>query len=328
MVNQDFASSVSDDALFWLGELVFERGDLFAARGYWRKLVPPAAIVPFEVARAEKPPAEGAQAKGVAAPLLLNHPDPDVELVEVRARLILCSILLGEFPRAARELAAFGELHGNAKGVYGGAEVVWRDRLREELADALAARTLADRAFAPTFGGSAARTGVATATPDIATKIWETPWSRVFRLPGQPFASPPDRRPVPCHFPVIDGANVFACDDSSIYGWKLATGEPLWEGEKDRPPHEIFHLSLDDQGHLLDRNDGAIGVPHHTVTVHRVGCTRDSGRSTECTTPPDCPPDGWCVWMSASGRASPCGWSRWTTSPRPKGTGCSRGPPR
>jgi outer membrane protein assembly factor BamB len=153
--------------------------------------------------------------------------------------------------------------------VYGGAEVVWRDRLKGELADALAAQTPADRAFAPTFGGSAARTGVATGTPDVAAKIWETPWSRVFRLPGQPFASPPDRRPVPCHFPVIDGGNVFACDDSSIHGWKLATGEPIWEGEQDRPPHEIFHLSLDDQGHLLDRNDGAIGVPHHTVTVHR-----------------------------------------------------------
>jgi outer membrane protein assembly factor BamB len=254
VVEDDFASTYADDALFWLGEFAFERGDLVAARGHWRKLVPPQAMVVVE---------------GGTAPLMLNHPDPDVDLVEVRARLILCSILLGEYPRAARELEAFGELHGEARGTFAGEEVVWRVRLAEELADAFSGGTSADTAYGPTFAGSAARTGVARSTPDVAAQLWETPWSRQFWLPGAPDDTPADRRPVPCHVPVIDGERVFACDDSAVYGWKLGTGEPIWEAEPERPAHEVFRLSLDEQGHLLDRNDGWVGVPHHTVTVHR-----------------------------------------------------------
>lgn len=254
VVNDDFASTFSDNSLFWLGEFAFERGDLVAARGHWRKLIPPQVT----------PGAENG-----TAPLLLNHPDPDVDLIEVRARLILCSMLLGEYSRAARELEAFAELHGDARGVFAGEDVVWRTRLAQELADALAGNGRVDRAFGPTFAGSAARTAVARETPDVAAKLWETPWSRQFRLPGTPDDTPADRRPVPCHFPVIDGERVFACDDSAVYGWKRGTGEPIWEAEPERPPHEVFRLSLDEQGHLLDRNDGWVGVPHHTVTVYR-----------------------------------------------------------
>src|SRR5204863_8781053 len=98
-VRQAFASRYGDDALFLLGDLAWERGELWRARSYWRKLVAPAK----PVAPGQLPPVQA-------------FPDARTDAAAIRARLVLCSFLSGNFARGDWELESFAEMDTLAEG--------------------------------------------------------------------------------------------------------------------------------------------------------------------------------------------------------------------
>lgn len=117
VVREGFASSHGDDALDWLAEDALEHGDLDAARAWWT------AMLPF-------PPDAGQ-----LGPVALRSPDAERTPAEVRARLVLCSILEGDRTRAARDLAAVSALHPEASGALGGRTGMLAEILGQLLAE-------------------------------------------------------------------------------------------------------------------------------------------------------------------------------------------------
>ena len=135
VVEEAFASSWGDDALYALGEMALESGDYAAARSYWEKII------------SVDPPDD-------APPTWLCFPDTDLDLAAVRARLVLASILEGAVDRAREELAAMGRLHPDARGRFGGREVDYVEALSALLSESTAWPEREPDPDWPTFAGS------------------------------------------------------------------------------------------------------------------------------------------------------------------------------
>ena len=108
-----------------LGELALERGDYAAARRYWEQISPltrdpngkPLWLSLRDVDLDKHwPEIEQPLAASPTAADLARLPDTDIDLPDLRARLVLVSIRSGEFDRAALELDAFRRWHPEADG--------------------------------------------------------------------------------------------------------------------------------------------------------------------------------------------------------------------
>ena len=254
VVDRTFASSYGDEVLWLLGQRAWDDNALGLARHRWEQILPlDEAPVPGE------PLAE------------LRYPDTDLELAEVQARLVLCSLLEGDFERAARELDAFGESHPEAEGTLAG-----RTGRLKEILDGVAAearewdlQSSADGAR--TFALNFERNQVLPSGVDVGAPLWS------MDLPKAVFAS---RRARPAlneagplsYYPAVDGDMLLVSDGTRLYALNLKTGRPWYEA------------SLPDgaTGPALPRNavlyesavepplpiQPAVGVPRFTLTLH------------------------------------------------------------
>lgn len=264
-----FASSLGDQAVFCLAERAWERGEFDLARDYATRLVPvatPAGAAPLPILRSphERTPQEGGP-----------------ELAAVRARLILCSIALGEHDRAAQELEAFRELHPDATGRLAGQQ----GRLTELLTDLLAAAV--GQSSADDRGGwdelpKVPATHTLGATPHRSGRLTQAP---AITLPGWQRSLPTEKPTFPAmetgddvlsRFPVVWKEHVFVADAERIYGFDLESGNAAWSIDNDDPgvlyppvaPPTAAEVALDRIGGPR-RPSPTIGVPRHTLTVHR-----------------------------------------------------------
>jgi outer membrane protein assembly factor BamB len=220
ILHQGAAGSLADEAVNRLAQLAWERGEIASARSLWESLIP--------CRRPVEPP---------HVPSLFAYPDSDLDLAEIRAKLILCSILLDDFTRADRELAAFRELHPESQGELRGRKGKWIDLLVEF---DLEAETWPKSGFTPrlaTFAGSETRNGFIEGFHDLLPPVWSDPvvsYAPLFRG-RRPKSLEPAR---PEYFPVIEGDRIFWADDESVHACRLSDGKPLWPGagdEKDFP---------------------------------------------------------------------------------------------
>lgn len=129
VVREVFCSSWGDDALAALGELALERGDYAAARRAWQAISPqlrdPQGRATWFALYDVELPQKWAEIQPrwqdrKEPPKWLAYPDTDLDLADVRARLILTSIREGDLARAALELDVFRRLHPDASGRLGG----------------------------------------------------------------------------------------------------------------------------------------------------------------------------------------------------------------
>ncbi len=107
------------------------------------------------------------------APAALAYPATSLPLADVRARLVLASILEGSLERAAGELDAFTARHADAEGVLAGRKVKYAAALAEMLASAGAWPTEPPSSDWPTFAGSPAQQD-----PARIDLTWERPPGR------------------------------------------------------------------------------------------------------------------------------------------------------
>jgi outer membrane protein assembly factor BamB len=251
VVDEAFASSWGDDALFMLGEIALERGEYAAARADWEKIIP----VP--------PPADGPRT-------WLCVPGTDLDLAAVRARLVLVSILEGSLDRARDELSQFTRLHPNARGRLGGEERNYAEALGALLSEAAgwpAAPTTADW---PTFAGSPQRNKQVAQRAEAGTPAW-----RVALRPapsahnslwgsGVPIARVAEdpRAPLSYHPVVVD--NLVLLDNQvEILALDAKTGSPAW-GHEELP---IYRDQFDESIHANYNPPNNLGVPRFTMTV-------------------------------------------------------------
>ena len=292
VVDQAFASSWGDDALWLLGEMALEAGQYAEARWYWERLVPVQQALPTGKGTEKRPPAgpsavarpisplgesvaaEGQPSEGSPAEepgterTWLAYPDPQIDLAAVRARLVWTSILEGSFQRAREELAELARLHPEARGRLAGREVRFVEALQQMLDEAADWPRWKQPGDWLTFAKQPERSGLVGQVPSVGPVRWR---AELPMLPTGPPASPSGPvqptaaestlAPLGYH-PVVVGRWIFVNTLWEIYGWDLWTGQPLWhQGRIYRDP-----LDRSAQAALVPRQ--MWGRPRCTLSVH------------------------------------------------------------
>ncbi len=286
IVEQKFASSWTDSALYALGELALEQADYARARWCWERISPQLRTDdgrPLWLALrggVDERKSDSNLAKPQAA--WLSYPDSDLSLADVRARLVLVSILEGALPRAKLELESLTKQPSRATGKLGGREVVYADALAALIAAAESSLTaMPNRDQWPTFAGAPQRTHTVAQELSVPGRGWsavigsgqpqqaDVGVARSFGLPERRVAE--DNLALLGYHPVVYRGLVLVNNRDEIFAFDLATGTPAWPGKADRPG-QIFDGSSE-----ADRQEGrtpasglvrALGVPRYTLTVH------------------------------------------------------------
>ncbi len=203
----------------------------------------------------------------------LAYPGTSIPLADIRARLILVSILEGSLSRAQQELKAFERLHPDAKGHLAGRDVNYREALTKIISAAESWPEPKSAENWPTYAGSYSRNRIAPRNLDLGPRAWDpiglgaplsadSANSRAYSLRriGE------DAQRLLSYHPVVDGNLVLVCNQSQIFAFDLRTGKPAFpRSDPKRPPGEIF-----DQPVLIPPThfNRGLGVPRFTMTVH------------------------------------------------------------
>ncbi|MCL4205434.1 MAG: PQQ-binding-like beta-propeller repeat protein [Pirellulaceae bacterium] len=249
-----FMSSSGDDALYQLGERELARGHFTLAREAWERISPELRItaqlgqetnlapgLPLWLAYRGQAVEEGDQS--LDSPLLLGspesawlaYPDTDLDLADVRARLVLVSILEGSQTRAAIELEQFRRLHGTVEGTLAGRRGPYADLLRELLEQSRDWAPIPPPDGWPTFAGAPTRGKNSPGGVDLAMRpIWtvdlphqqaDAQWIDDVTRPAE------ERDALLSYHPLVVDGKVLLCTGERIedvHAYDLQTGRPLW----------------------------------------------------------------------------------------------------
>lgn len=187
VVDEFFASSFGDNALWAVGEIALERGHPQTARDCWERIHPdlktveglPRWTAGVDARRSDNDPEKGGnqgkdegdekvggqekagQEKKEAPPRArewLAYPDSEIPLSAVRARLVVASLMEGSWKRADAELAELNRLHPDAVGRLAGREGKYREILAALRAAGPKWGALPLSMTGTTFAGAPART--------------------------------------------------------------------------------------------------------------------------------------------------------------------------
>ncbi|MEX0702794.1 MAG: PQQ-binding-like beta-propeller repeat protein [Planctomycetales bacterium] len=246
ILREAYVSSSGDDALWLLGELAWERGDLAAARRQWSQLVPLARPAPA----------------GDAASLLC-YPDSEFDPAHVLARLVLCTVMEGDRHRAASELAEFAKAHPRAEGTLAGRTGNLAEILEQVAAESRGWEVPADAAAAATtFAGDARRNGKAPGPVAVGAVVWSAP------LPAEPLPTVRPERALPAdaplvHHPVVWRDVVLVPEADRIRAWNLNTGRPWPDPAND----DAVLFPAGAPGPAPLPQTAVVGLPAYTATV-------------------------------------------------------------
>jgi outer membrane protein assembly factor BamB len=293
VVDEFFCSSWGDDALMALGELALERGDYELARSSWEQISPtlrspdgmPAWLALRNIDLKSKWPEVERRWNVREKPAgWLVYPDTNVDLADVRARLVLASIRAGDLQRAALELEVLRWLHPDASGQFGGQNESYVGALERLLVSAREWALVATQADWPTFAGSPARNKIAPTLARELAPAWKqpislqpakydrgAPWMRNAGDPREVVLIKPEaaaresQRPLSC-FPIVaDGTIVFA-DEMGARAVDLGTGRPVITSDG-----LLYHNMSTDENRIqipAMATAGVVqGVPRLTMTM-------------------------------------------------------------
>lgn len=265
LVDQLFCSTWGDDALFALGEFALEQGDFGGARDYWEKILPRSY---WDQLSAALPEADRPSMKFV-------YPDTTLPLADIRARLVLVSILEGDQERARDELERLRSEFGAASGRMGGRQVEYVKFLSDLLESSSGwPRRVASTDWL-TFGGNSARTKLLPKSVDIGVMSWTQP------LPACPSSDLPFRSPrmgegqaggkeeLLSYHPLVIDELVLLNNLHQIRAYKLhpkgRAGEPAWGSE---PGDEVIYGKKTMPPEQYNGARSTLGAPRFTMTVH------------------------------------------------------------
>ena len=251
VVEQAFASSWTDEALWLLGEMALEAGQYSEARWYWERLIPVG----------QAPGGQGPEGSTTRR-TWLTYPDPAADVAAVRARLVWTSILEGSFQRAKEELEWFARLHPQARGRLAGREVQFVEALQQMLGEASGWPRCKQSDDWPTFAGTAGRNGRISQAPPLGPVRWRATLPICPSSPAAPTAVAELPQSPLCYFPVVAGPWVFVNTLWEIYGWDRHTGKPLWHEGR------LYQDPLDPSARESLAPAQRWGRPRCTLTVH------------------------------------------------------------
>jgi outer membrane protein assembly factor BamB len=266
IVDQYFCSRVGDNALFWLGEFAFQRGDYATARSAWERIHPsfrwasdgtrfdrytglPSWLLLRQVdLQRNWPQIVEAVTGRVTKGRWLAYPDTDLDIDSVRARLVLCSIMLDQRQRAKIELEIFRRLSPGAVGRLGGKRGNYVERLQQLLNESQSWPASKLSSDWPTFGGAPNRSRHVARAVDVAGQpIWRLP------LPIQSWIDPVDganrlrigedpNRLLSFHPIVVNDLVLFGTDDQSVdvQAVNLHTGAIVFQTNSEPTPAATY----------------------------------------------------------------------------------------
>ncbi len=297
VVQQYFASSFGDQAAFALGEIALEKGDYTSARESCERLDPlsrtadgrPLWLELWVKSRrqSDEPPIErkplserelSALAATRGCPIAWQT---KIEIANIRARLVLVSILEGDVSRAELELTRFRQLHPKDTGRLAGKEGNFSETLTALLAEVEHWPAPAPAEDWTTFAGDVSRNRRSPKEISVGSLL-----SPVIKL-GDPLLADvsivrpfgfPERRPgehsveqqlgLLSYHPLIVGNLVVFCNDTQIFAFDVRTGQPAWPGATGKPPGEIYNENGDEAPRGRSRRN-MLGVPRFTLAVHQ-----------------------------------------------------------
>ncbi len=286
VVDELFVSSSGDAALLTLGEMSLEAGDFQEARWCWERISPQlrardgTPLWSNSSRTGLRPDPDGSESHPAA---WLAYPDTKLNLADVRARLVLVSIMEGSWKRARVEIDDFARRHPDARGTIGGRAGRYVELLERLLTASQSRPAPAAATDWTTFAGSPERTAHATPEP-ILHKAWEIPILKDFVFtattdngntnPVLPRLRPADdaQRGLLVFHPLIAGNLVLFNTFDKVFAFDLATGKPAWPvpPRPDNEPGEIYPgTGVDPQALRTEASSltGALGVPRFTMTV-------------------------------------------------------------
>ena len=291
VVDELFASSFGDDALMTLGEIYLERGDFQRARESWERISPKfrsADGLPLWVVHRSAAATKTSRPAPVAEPpspevdsraLWLAYPDTDLNLADVRARLVLVSLLEGARERAESEYRLFVELHGDEAGRLAGRQGVYRETLAAVFDAAKDWPSPELPETGTTFAGGATRNFIASGDFALRSLAWVEPialpkkWqahqetSKRFGLPEHRVAE--DYQNLLSYHPLVVGDLVVLHDLERIFVYDLRTGRPAWENVGLKlSPGQVYPRGGATESGAGQHIAHALGVPRFTATVH------------------------------------------------------------
>lgn len=280
IVQQYLASSSGDEAALLLGDAALARGDAVSARAAWLKIHPALRTseeaaeqlgvypgLPWFCALRGRPlrtSEEGIQKLLVGASSLglsPAHPDTNLPLADVRARLIAASILEGNSARAKWELGVFRELHAGQQGRLAGRNGVYSDLLEQLLEQSRTWPQAVPADDWPSFAGSYQRDQIAASNIDISgVPIWT---AELPRLKSDRDLIGAGRLRVAEHHdgllsyhPIVFRGEVIVGDGQLLRAFELTTGRPAWEVQlRERSTVELI-------------TNQQVGVPRFTLSAH------------------------------------------------------------
>lgn len=290
IVDEAFVSRWGDDALTALGEASFQEGHYARARAYWQR------ILPFE-------PPEG------TSRTWLSFPDTDMNLAEVRARLIMLNIFEGRVDEAESQLVQFDRLHKNARGRLGGRDVVLVEGLKALIQESRTWPHVPQDSDWRTFAGSPLRHREVVEPRAVGEVVWQQtirppnvdePVS-LFAQPRGPVIAEDQPAPLSYH-PVLTENLLFLNNQIEILAIEAASGQAAWGSGTRTVFRDPLHGTL--AGGVLF-SDG-MGTVRHTMTVadQRLYARMGSGVTTLSQQPGRARPTNYlvCLDLRSQGR--------------------------
>jgi outer membrane protein assembly factor BamB len=204
----------------------------------------------------------------------LTYPDTTIALEEIRARLILVSIMEGNFARAKSEIAAYTEAYPNAEGTLAGRKTNFAKGLAAILAAAEKWPAPRGDQDWPTFAGNFARNGIGEAIKEVRGFAWKQPLdlgetvsadianNRAFSY----LRVGEDASALLSYHPVVVGDLVLWCNHRYVYAFNLKTGKPAFQNDPSKPLGVIYDIETNVAQSV--RPHRGLGVPRYTLTVH------------------------------------------------------------
>jgi hypothetical protein len=297
VVRNFFVSSRGDDALWLLGEMQLAAGDYSAARASWEAIhvetrtpptvdsnwpTPPGkplwlALKGVDLAR-HWPAIEKSLVESRGEPNWLVYPDSDIPLAEVRARLVLVSIMEGNLERARLELEILRRLHPETTGRIGGREGRFVDLLSSLLEQSAGWPAIAPPGVWPTFAGANTRMRVLPQELELgAEAVWETDLTPLTSDRDLIGAARPrvaeEHRGLLSYHPVVWNDLVIWAEHTQIKARRLSDGLPPWKGAEDGVIYRFpVNVAADDESEYPisephPRSRPYVGVARMTLTV-------------------------------------------------------------
>lgn len=286
-------ASATKDALMWLGDMRLDRGEWQAARECFQALAPGSRLVYEQPAGpGDLEPRRGSvssvrlfqQCEGNSEELMrllatlkdgripgpIEAPKVEKEVAAAAwGRLVWCSVLEGDLPRAERELRILETLYPDVRMQLntGKQGRNWVEQAKAWIEEGKGAQDKSV-AKATQFGGGAARNLMSS--DDVRPEDWPRwthNWLRISAVMERNPAGLPrvseDAEAILAYHPVVDGERVYINDLRKIYALDLKTGA-TWPAADPKLP--LFDSGLTEEN-VLPLAYPLCGVPRATVAV-------------------------------------------------------------